>query len=290
MSSLDNLLPFIFLITTYLLVTQAEEPSCTSDSDFANCVGNTANFCPKGIECGCKDGKPFCKCPYYRGQWGSYWYIGPKCDQLWNTLDLIVIAVLPGVGLAFVVAVIAQAIHYCKNKKSNKNVKQRNRNQRTINEYNYLSNYSQHNNLAYMPEHSGAMENALQPQQTMINWTRPIFPLQKTVSQNAESELHQSSHTPGHVKGFNYLPPQLKTVPVLARKPNAAFTPYVQHSKGPTIPDEDYEDETPSPEFGPFPRVGLGQSIKEPAGVAESQWSNRPYGIERSQQPYPYRY
>ncbi|XP_030066786.1 uncharacterized protein LOC115475169 [Microcaecilia unicolor] len=262
--------------------------NCTSDTDFASCVGDTAYFCPKGIECSCKDGKPFCKCPYYRGQWGTYWYIGSKCDQLWNTLDLIVMVTLPGVALAFVVAVIAQAIHYCKSKKSNKKVKRdkSNRNQRTINAYNSALGYSQHNNLAYIPEDSGVLQNVLRPQQRTDDWSRPILPLQRPLPQNPETERHQSPHYPDHLKGFNHLVPQLKTVP--PRKPNAAFSPYVQDSRSPATPDEDYEEETPIPKFGLFPRVDYRQSINQSAGPTESQWSAKPYGIERSQQPYPY--
>uniref|UniRef100_A0A8C3RLQ7 Uncharacterized protein n=1 Tax=Chelydra serpentina TaxID=8475 RepID=A0A8C3RLQ7_CHESE len=79
-------------------------------------------FCPKDIVCGCKDNKPFCKCPYYRGLWGDYWYMGHKCEQLWNSLDLILVTVLPAVALAFLVGVIVQCVYYCKNK-SNKSVK-----------------------------------------------------------------------------------------------------------------------------------------------------------------------
>ncbi|XP_078004066.1 zinc finger protein 711 isoform X10 [Phascolarctos cinereus] len=46
--------------------------------------------------------------------------MGAKCEQLWNTLDLILIAVLPGIGLAVIVGVTMQAIHYCQ-KRSKQN-------------------------------------------------------------------------------------------------------------------------------------------------------------------------
>lgn len=61
------------------------------------------------------------RCPYFKGQWGDYWYMGAKCDQLWNTLDLILVATLPGIGLALIVGVTIQTVHYCK-KKSKKNI------------------------------------------------------------------------------------------------------------------------------------------------------------------------
>uniref|UniRef100_A0A674J9L3 Uncharacterized protein n=1 Tax=Terrapene triunguis TaxID=2587831 RepID=A0A674J9L3_9SAUR len=92
--------------------------NCTDIADFSNCLGNTEGFCPKDIVCGCKDNKPFCKCPYFRGLWGDYWYMGHKCEQLWNTLDLILVTVLPAVALAFLVGVIIQCVYYCKNKSS----------------------------------------------------------------------------------------------------------------------------------------------------------------------------
>nr|XP_031527414.1 uncharacterized protein LOC116277393 [Vicugna pacos] len=95
--------------------------NCTSVADFDDCPGNITDFCPEYSVCACKDGKPFCKCPNFRGQWGNYWYMGAKCDQLWNTLDLILVAVLPGISLALIVGVTIQTIYYCK-KKSKKNI------------------------------------------------------------------------------------------------------------------------------------------------------------------------
>ncbi|XP_072483271.1 zinc finger protein 711 isoform X18 [Notamacropus eugenii] len=46
--------------------------------------------------------------------------MGAKCDQLWNTLDLILIAVLPGIGLALIVGVIMQTVHYCQKRSEQK--------------------------------------------------------------------------------------------------------------------------------------------------------------------------
>nr|XP_012645546.1 MICOS complex subunit MIC27 isoform X1 [Microcebus murinus] len=94
--------------------------NCTSVTDFGDCQGNITDFCPENIVCACKDGEPFCRCPNFRGQWKNYWYMGAKCDQLWSTLDLILVAVLPGIGLALTVGVTIHTIHYCK-KKSKKN-------------------------------------------------------------------------------------------------------------------------------------------------------------------------
>nr|XP_034342060.1 uncharacterized protein LOC117695315 isoform X1 [Arvicanthis niloticus] len=104
------------LFISWFLTAHCSQPNCTSVKDFNDCLGDTADFCPESIVCVCKDGKPFCKCPNFRGQWGDYWYMGEKCDQLWNTLDLILVATLPGIALAIIVGVVIQIIHYCKGK------------------------------------------------------------------------------------------------------------------------------------------------------------------------------
>uniref|UniRef100_A0A8D2DZ10 Uncharacterized protein n=1 Tax=Sciurus vulgaris TaxID=55149 RepID=A0A8D2DZ10_SCIVU len=110
--------------------TRLNESNCTSVTDFDDCPGNITDFCPENIVCACKDGEPFCKCLNFRGQWGNYWFMGAKCDQLWNTLDLILVATLPGIGLALIVGVTIQTIHYCK-KNSKKNI-DNNREQKSL--------------------------------------------------------------------------------------------------------------------------------------------------------------
>ena len=47
--------------------------------------------------------------------------MGAKCDQLWNTLDLILVAALSRIGLAVLVGVTSQTIHYYKKKSKNTN-------------------------------------------------------------------------------------------------------------------------------------------------------------------------
>ncbi|KAM7045429.1 uncharacterized protein WM277_010084 isoform 3-T3 [Molossus nigricans] len=111
----------ILFISCCFLTVHCAQPNCTSVTDFDDCPGNIRDFCPENIVCACKDGEPFCKCPYFRGRWGNYWYMGTKCDQIWNTLDLILVATLPGIGLALIVGVMIQTVHYCKNK-SKKNI------------------------------------------------------------------------------------------------------------------------------------------------------------------------
>ncbi|XP_051035424.1 uncharacterized protein LOC127218442 [Phodopus roborovskii] len=108
------------LFICYFLMVNCTQPHCSSVKDFDDCLGNTTDFCPRDVACACKDGKPFCKCPNYRGQWGDYWYMGDKCKQLWTTVDLILVATLPGIALAVIVGVAIQIIHYCK-RESKKN-------------------------------------------------------------------------------------------------------------------------------------------------------------------------
>ncbi|XP_063102220.1 uncharacterized protein LOC134475471 isoform X2 [Cavia porcellus] len=111
------LLTRILFICCCFLTVCCIQPNCTSVANFDDCPGNVTDFCPENIVCACKDGEPFCKCPYFRGQWGNYWYMGAKCDQLWSTLDLILVATLPGVGLALILGVTIQMIRYCKKSK-----------------------------------------------------------------------------------------------------------------------------------------------------------------------------
>nr|XP_020820168.1 zinc finger protein 711 isoform X8 [Phascolarctos cinereus] len=120
MLDVTSILAQILLVSCSFLTVHCSQPNCTDVPDFGECLGSVYDFCPRDIVCACKNGVPFCKCPNFIGQWGNYWYMGAKCEQLWNTLDLILIAVLPGIGLAVIVGVTMQAIHYCQ-KRSKQN-------------------------------------------------------------------------------------------------------------------------------------------------------------------------
>ncbi|XP_054571320.1 uncharacterized protein LOC114228248 [Eptesicus fuscus] len=148
----------ILFIYCCFLTVHCAQPNCTSVTDFDDCPGNISDFCPKNIVCACKDGEPFCKCPNFRGQWGNYWYMGAKCDQLWSTLDLILVATLPGIGLALIVGVTIQTVHYCK-KKSKKNIN---------------DDREQRNSSGFQPQHNYAyaFDTAMkcsQPNQGQVN-------------------------------------------------------------------------------------------------------------------------
>lgn len=122
MVNLTFVLVRILFISCCFLTIHCSKPNCTSVPDFQNCPGNVKDFCPKNIICACKDEEPFCQCPNFRGRLGNYWYMGAKCEQLWNTLDLILVATLPGLGFALIVGLTIQIIHcYRNNLKRNKN-------------------------------------------------------------------------------------------------------------------------------------------------------------------------
>lgn len=44
--------------------------------------------------------------------------MGPKCNHHWNTLDLILVTILPAVALVIIVVVIFYCIYYCKSEKA----------------------------------------------------------------------------------------------------------------------------------------------------------------------------
>uniref|UniRef100_A0A8C9MH54 Uncharacterized LOC108962060 n=1 Tax=Serinus canaria TaxID=9135 RepID=A0A8C9MH54_SERCA len=121
MSFLKVLLCVLLLASPLLGATS--QPNCNGVVDFEACLGNTDQFCPENIPCLCKDEEPFCRCDYYRMGWKEYWYMGPKCNHLWNTLDFILVATLPGVALVIIVVVIFSAVYCLKMKKAGKQPK-----------------------------------------------------------------------------------------------------------------------------------------------------------------------
>ncbi|XP_063278156.1 uncharacterized protein LOC134563801 isoform X2 [Prinia subflava] len=121
MSFLEVLLCVLVLASP--LLSDASQPNCTGVTDFQACLGNTDEFCPKNIVCQCKNEEPFCRCDYYRIGWQEYWYMGPKCNHLWRTLDFILVATLPAVALVLIVVVIFSIVNCLKMKKVGKQPK-----------------------------------------------------------------------------------------------------------------------------------------------------------------------
>lgn len=53
-----------------------------------------------------------CRCDYFRIGWKEYWYMGPKCNHLWNTLDFILVSTLPA-GILIIIVVVIFSVVYC---------------------------------------------------------------------------------------------------------------------------------------------------------------------------------
>ncbi|KAM6381213.1 uncharacterized protein J5M81_009169 [Pluvialis apricaria] len=118
MSVLKVLLFILFVASNSLSEQEALKPNCTGVEDFSACRDNTDSFCPNNISCQCKNEKPFCRCDYFRVDWQEYWYMGPKCNHLWSTLDFILVTILPAVALVIIVVVIFYSVYYCKSEKA----------------------------------------------------------------------------------------------------------------------------------------------------------------------------
>lgn len=227
-------IPFVlFLLSTgRMMTTQATEPNCTDVADFENCEGDTAGFCPKGISCGCKDEMPFCKCPSYRVKWENYWYMGPKCDQLWSTLDLIIISSLPALALASVTIVSVQWICYCYNKpkKRPRKLGQVTAQAKHVPEYVTKSA----DEPRYVIPQNGVKNSRPAP-----NFQFPKISLQY----QPDAEVHSSPS-----RGFSYIPSlPLRKVTSLSGNADGNQTPSVQPFSywGGKIPAVDYEEENP---------------------------------------------
>ncbi|XP_068871162.1 uncharacterized protein [Aphelocoma coerulescens] len=120
--SILKVLPCVLVLASPLL-SEASRPSCTGVGDFEACLGNTDEFCPRSISCQCKNQEPFCRCDYFRMGWKEYWYMGPKCNHLWNTLDFIFVATVPAGILIIIVVVIFSVVYCMKTEKAGKQPK-----------------------------------------------------------------------------------------------------------------------------------------------------------------------
>ncbi|KAF6090762.1 hypothetical protein HJG60_012155 [Phyllostomus discolor] len=189
---------YIFIWTRVLfiyccfLTVHCVQPNCTSVADFDNCLGNTTDFCPKDIVCACKDGEPFCKCPNFRGQWGNYWYMGAKCDQLWSTLDLVLVTVLPGIGLALIVGVTIQTIHYCKKKSKNNINDQRQQNSSSGLQPEHKFAYAFDNAARFSQPHEGQNPWSLTRQNGLPS--SPVSPQQQFSGRDYNFMIHKEDN------------------------------------------------------------------------------------------------
>ncbi|XP_061455000.1 uncharacterized protein LOC133371493 [Rhineura floridana] len=272
------LVSLLVLLSTGWLTTQAAEPNCASVADFDNCPGITHDFCPEGVACGCKDQIPFCKCPSYRSGWKDHWYMGPKCEQLWSTLDLILIVVLPAITLSLAVAITMQWVSYCKDKREN-GVKQSSthaKQTRAQAPHNDVPNLA--DKLRYA-SHPQGKENPGASQKVKF----PKYPLR--------GQPHEQIQSP-QIGGFSYIPHQ----PLRRANPNQDDVFAGQSSQvgqlaywETEIPDMDYEEANPfsAMPMQPFPKPGASmfsqpgyqRSTPQPINYLNGQRAGRPSGI-----------
>ncbi|XP_038603718.1 uncharacterized protein LOC119929615 [Tachyglossus aculeatus] len=199
------------------------QPNCTNVKNLEACDGDTTDFCPKSITCACQDQKPFCQCQNSRGKWGELWYMGTKCEQVWSTLDLVLVTVLPGLALTLIVAVTMQTVYYCRNKKAHQS---RGRNPQ-----------EQHN-PAYLSDQPGqslqmAYAKALRPTQSQLPVRSFSF-----MTQGATEEVSYSSPSYGQYGSRESFRPQTdyparNPGPPRQLQPHAGF-------RSPGVPNPDY--------------------------------------------------
>lgn len=278
MANFSGFLLLVLMLSSGLLAAKASDPNCSNVRDFGKCLGTTTNFCPDNIECACKDQRPFCKCPNYRESWNDYWYMGPKCEHLWNTLDLILVIVFPAVALASVASVSVQWIYYCKNKPKNYkkfvSSKKVARNEMTLPK----------TNPAYIPE-----------EHSKDDFTPSHLAKQRTAPEVAETERYQMPSYPHQEAIF----------PHVTRKPNVSYNVYSQNQRfsyeDSVQPGQDYVERIPETPILPVARIPRPKSnvpdlpredyeLNAYPSNNLAQWSSKPYVMGRPQVKNQYGY
>ncbi|XP_040180992.1 uncharacterized protein LOC120914373 [Rana temporaria] len=240
----------VFAAVCYFVAETSAQPSCGGVADFGRCDGDAGGFCPSGIQCSCKGGNAFCNCPNYKGPNTDYWYMGEKCDHLWSTWDLVVMVVFPAAALAFVVAVVAQWIHFCKTPNS-KTSKQKKSNETA-------------------QEEPGRNSRSINVPMSNIPPQSP----QRAAAWSAPQRTNYYTEAPPAARNADYADIKRKQSRNLD-KPSYGF------------PDQDYDVEPPRqpqqfarPAAAPLPQADYGQG--------GSGWGNRPFTFGRPQVNYGY--
>nr|XP_025957078.1 uncharacterized protein LOC112983892 isoform X2 [Dromaius novaehollandiae] len=239
---------------------------CTGVDDFEDCQGDTDDFCPTTISCQCKDEKPFCRCNNFRVDWRDYWYMGPKCDQLWNTLDLILVTVLPAVALSFIVGVIFQCVYYCKSRKARKRTRLPHRASR----HNPAYSAELADNLGHasrqLPKDVWAGQNMRMPK---VELTRQAF---------------DQPSTPSRTEGYSHMPVRS---PDPLRDYHPTHQPH-QHDRfaypnnNLSYPDYAEERRYPKYDVSAFPRSEMSHSAAQPRDDPNYERPVRPHGLGHS--------
>ncbi|XP_053547959.1 uncharacterized protein LOC128639805 [Bombina bombina] len=276
------------LVACVLVARTAAQPNCENVPDFGKCSGDATNFCPKDISCGCKDGVAFCSCPYYKGPNNDYWYMGEKCDQLWNTFDLVAVTILPAIALAFLVAVTAQLIHFCKTKTKKPTKKDRSQKER-------LTTQS-HHNQSYIPDRD---MRPLHLQNQQVNMPSPISLNPIAARQNS------AAFEPSRMQGYNPfagtraeepLSPVQKQADAFnsQQQPRSPFNRYSDAPQSGNYNDgrTDYSEArnqtydyslkpTSRAAPPPIPQTDYKQNVAEPS--SNGQWNDRSFSFARPQ-------
>ncbi|KAM4020977.1 uncharacterized protein ACNLHF_001153 [Anomaloglossus baeobatrachus] len=267
MSSLR--LGVVSAVLCVLVAVTSGEPSCADVEDFGPCTGDTGGFCPSGIACSCKSSQPFCSCPFYRGPNGNYWYLGAKCNQLWSTLDMIVLCIFPAVALAFVVGVTAQVIHFCKTKPHGRRVKEAKNLER--------KSTNTHKNLSYVPDPEISRQYL---ERSAVNVQERVQPKIQTAPQNVPPAVLPK---PRGLKYYSDAPP-------VARSSSYFEGRQQSQNSGSRVPEQEYEE----PQYARVSRPAFAPANYPPLSPEPSSqsaaWDHRPISFGRPQIKPVYNY
>ncbi|XP_078066518.1 uncharacterized protein LOC144492385 [Mustelus asterias] len=204
--------------------------SCKNIGDYEPCLRNT---CPEYMPCYCKEEKEYCRCANFKGALGDYWYLGPKCDQQWSTLDLILVAVVPGICLALIVAVCMYSIYSCKKLKhyANDDKRQELIASKTKIKHPMVTNI--HQNKAFLNDEDDYQDLSVR-QQNMVY--PPRIPNVNVAHAGQMEHIYKAQMMPIPKANFSYHQPESNIVREHFSPPNPSY----------------YEDQHSIPEFHPM--------------------------------------
>ncbi|XP_038632234.1 uncharacterized protein zgc:158432 [Scyliorhinus canicula] len=204
--------------------------NCKNIRDFEPCLKNT---CPGYMPCYCKEEKEYCRCTNFKGPLGDYWNLGPKCEQQWNTRDLILVAVVPGICLALIISVCTYCIYSCKKWKHQANAQKRQELTASKTKPKHPMVISNHQNKAFLNDEDDYQFLSGQ-QQTMVY--PPRIPKANT---GQMEHIRNTQIMPIPKANFSYHQPEPNIV-------EENFSPSMRHASS-----SYYEDQHSIPQFRP---------------------------------------
>ncbi|XP_043913067.1 uncharacterized protein LOC122789702 [Protopterus annectens] len=270
--------------------SSANDTNCTGINDFQKCSSVSKDFCPSGISCLCKNQNPFCSCPNYKDGWIDYWYMGSRCEQLWSTIDLILIATLPAIALTMLVAVIMQIVNCCSQPKAPKTTQSQ---KQTSNQRRKESEKNEQDNYAFMSEMSQKVPNVSQhATQVAVEPSYPYTPrlqspnLKQPNFQPEQFAAHHNSYSPMPMQQYSNMGPSYNQ----PSSPVSHYSPHRQSQKPRYERDYDEDDYTdrisavpmkpiPKSAVPVFPQIDRRQSQY---GASNNFQEERPYEIGRA--------